>query len=149
MSLDTIFVLFIIACVVGFVLDVRRNLRRTDEYNECDCDVENCYCDGQSTVKHHITQNVYRNRKGKRQKVGVIVSCNKKGNVKVGYSLCSKEDDFNSKEAYIRAGQRMAETVLSPPNSLKKDLNVFIDRCHRYYHGANIATYDGFTITNP
>lgn len=95
-----------------------------------------------------ITQNIFRNRNGKRAKVGVLTSCIKRGKVKIGYSLCNKVDVFNEKEAYVMAGQRMAEKTLTPPSSLKKDILVFLDRCDRYYKKGDIPTFNGTTITN-
>ena len=142
-----------VALIVLFVFGVYKKIANgevevEDDYNdECDYCGEDCDC-VETGADNSITQNVFRNRNGKRQRVGVLVSCNKRGLVKIGYSLCHKDDVFDSKEAYIKAGQRMSEAVLTPPHSLRKDLNKFMDRCDRYYKDADIPTYNGVTIKN-
>jgi hypothetical protein len=95
-----------------------------------------------------IAQNIHRNRNNRRARVGVLVSCCKDGVVKVGYSLCHKDDEFNAKEAYITAGKRMAEKVITPPNSIRSDIEKFLDRCSRYYKDKEVPTFDGTNIYN-
>src|ERR1022692_2322060 len=119
---------------------------KAEEYDGCceECHESHYVKDSKNT----ITQNIYKNRNGKRQKVGVLVSKNKNGKILVGYSVCHKHDDFNIHEAYVLAGKRMTESVLNPPNSINSDLKKFFGRCMRYYKNADLPAYDGVTITN-
>lgn len=142
--MDVVVIIAVIAALFLFVYDAVKKSKELEGDETVFVD----YADIKTSCPRCITQNIYRNRDGKRAKVGVLVSCIKHGKVKIGYSLCNKVDEYNEKEAYVLAGQRMADATLTPPSSIKKDVILFLDRCDRYYKNGDVPTFDGTTITN-
>lgn len=144
--MDPVGVIIFVSLAVAMFLVCKR--QRTCQVEECECECECIYDHGaiKPNGRQCISQNVYRNRGGKKTKVGLLVSCAKKGQVKIGYSLCCKTDVFDEREAYILASKRMSESVLITPTSIGNDIDKFLERCVRYYKGAQVPEFDGIAI---
>lgn len=146
-------VLTIIFVIVGFIVDNRKKAQEVEEPCICDsgcCEAEVCECVPSTNPKNKvISQNIYRNRNGKRTKVGIITSNIKRGHVLIGYSVCCKTDEYNEKEGLIIAGKRMGQEQVVVAPGIRKDMIKFLDRCSRYYKGnVSLPTFKNDVITN-
>jgi hypothetical protein len=91
-------------------------------------------------LTQEISKYIHRNRKGQRQKVGILIAVKVNNIPVILWSLCKKEDKFNKVEARSVAFQRFdeleagTELALTPvPNSINKDFKFFEARANRYF----------------
>lgn len=79
-----------------------------------------------------------RNRKG--QPNGVLVARKiNKNNFVIGWSLCSKADNFDMNTGVNIALGRSLQRDYDVPNSLTKSLVKFEARCQRYFKGCKLT----------
>lgn len=84
-------------------------------------------------ARNMIKQNIYRNRNGKKTKVGMMKAFNIDGKVRVGFSLCSKYDDFSQELAENISSERAWKDKIKVPSSLRGELEAFLLRAKRYF----------------
>ena len=89
-----------------------------------------------------ITEYIFRKRNGVTAKVGLLVGIVVNGEIKIGYSLCCKDDEFDVDVALAIALIR----ALSPadeecPPSIWNDADDFALKCIHYFPDAYF-TYD-------
>jgi len=86
-----------------------------------------------------IRQYIYRNRKGQRRKVGMLVATTIRDEIVVGYSLCCPQDEFDREKAFgIAIGRALSPHVSPCPPSIYKDAIAFAERCERYFKDAHL-----------
>jgi len=86
-----------------------------------------------------LKQYIYRNRNGKRQRVGVLVGTTVKNQIVLGYSLCCPEDTFDrDKGLAIALGRALSPKQIGCPPSIENDVWDFALRCIRYFKDARI-----------
>lgn len=86
-----------------------------------------------------LTQHIYKNRNGKRTKVGMFLGLVIDNEIRVGYSLCSKEDTFDAEYALALAGIRaLSDEPDECPPSIGREAGEFADRCLRYFKGSTL-----------
>jgi hypothetical protein len=90
----------------------------------------------------YITQYILKNRNGKKTKVGLLLGCVINNKIRIGYSLCCKDDEFDADYALALASIRALDPRedVCPP-SIENDAYAFAERCARYFKGK--AFYQG------
>lgn len=90
-----------------------------------------------------IRQYIYRNRNGKRTKVGLLVGAAIRDQIVIGYSLCCREDKFDKDTALaIAVGRALSHKAQECPPSILQDACRFAARCERYFQDAHLVTYE-------
>lgn len=86
-----------------------------------------------------LKEYIRKRRNGKLEKVGLLVAVEAGGFVRIGFSLCSKEDKFDKAKAEVIAvGRAYSDKSHDCPPSILGDAEAFAKRCVRYFKGAKL-----------
>jgi hypothetical protein len=86
-----------------------------------------------------VSKFIYKNRNGKLDRVGLFLGTVIKGELRVGYSLCSRDDDFDVDYAVALATARILLPDACPP-SIINQRNEFISLCIEHLNDFTVCT---------
>lgn len=90
-----------------------------------------------------VSKFIYKNRNGELQRVGLFLGTIIDGELRVGHSLCSKEDEFDLEYAVALASMRTLLPDACPPSIVAKR-DEFVELCKQHLEGTYVYKY---TIT--
>lgn len=90
-----------------------------------------------------IKQYITRGKKNNKQ--GLLVAYSVADDVHIGYSLCSKKDEFDKAFAHIISIDRAIvwnkKVEITIPHSIRKEFYKFIGKCSRYFKNKNLPVW--------
>lgn len=80
----------------------------------------------------------------KQKRIGVMYAYKDDKNIKIGWSKCNKLDRFNRERGLeIAIGRAVEGSEVAQPRAVRKQLQEFTDRAHRYFNNPKGRRVEG------